>query len=90
MFFVLLVNGTLLGIMCVYLDNFCAGERLVPNQASVKGAWCHEQVESAWAMAGVVSSHKKRVAAASCVTELGAEIDGDLRMEVDFGDGKDH
>eukprot|EP00435_Cladocopium_sp_Y103_P037213 s325_g9.t2 len=60
----------------IYLDNFCAGERVLPEQASLKGAICHEQAERAWATAGVVSSDKKRVAAASVVSELGAEVDG--------------
>ena len=64
----------------VYLDNFCSGERLEPGQPSVKGKLCHESAEAAWASAGVVSSQKKRVSAATRITELGAEIDGEQGM----------
>ena len=60
----------------VYLDNFCAGERVMLEQQSTKGILCHEQVEQAWGDAGVISSAKKKVVAASRVTELGAEVDG--------------
>ena len=63
----------------VYLDNFCAGERLLPELASTRGSLCHEQAEQAWAMAGVVSSAKKRISASRRVTELGAEVDGELQ-----------
>lgn len=61
----------------VYLDNFCAGERIMPDQASVKGVLCHELAERAWESAGVVSSQKKKTTAARRVVELGAEIRGD-------------
>ena len=61
----------------VYLDNFCAGERIMPDQASVKGVLCHELAERAWESAGVVSSQKKKISAARRVVELGAEINGD-------------
>ena len=61
----------------VYLDNFCAGERVIPSSPGVTGRECHELAEEAWDSAGVVSSTKKRVSAASRITELGAEIDGE-------------
>lgn len=61
----------------VYLDNFCAGEGIMPDQASVKGVLCHELAERAWESAGVVSSQKKKISAARRVVELGAEINGD-------------
>eukprot|EP00435_Cladocopium_sp_Y103_P007914 s3447_g2.t1 len=63
----------------VYLDNFCASERLVPGQSSDKGLLCHQAAEDAWAAAGVISSEKKRVSAASRITELGAQIDSESR-----------
>ena len=61
----------------VYLDNYAGGERLIPEHHSVKGQQCHEHAEKAWATAGVISSEKKRVSASKCVTELGAEINGE-------------
>ena len=61
----------------VYLDNFCACERVESHTAAVAGALCHEAAEAAWQAAGVVSSEKKRVSAASYINELGAEVDGD-------------
>ena len=61
----------------VYLDNFCAGERLVPQESALWGKACHQAAESAWREAGVVSSEKKRIADATVVTELGADIDGE-------------
>ena len=63
----------------VYLDNFCAGERVRPTHPSIHGTMCHDAAEKAWADAGVISSDKKRVASATCATELGAEIDGEER-----------
>lgn len=63
----------------VYLDNFCAGERVDLSHPGVSGKVCHDAAESAWRDAGVVSSEKKRIAAAQKVTELGAEIDGELK-----------
>ena len=62
----------------VYLDNFCACERVEAHTAALAGALCHEAAESAWQGAGVVSSEKKRIAAASYINELGAEVDGDF------------
>ena len=63
----------------VYLDNFCAGERLKPGESSVWGLACHQAAELAWKEAGVVSSEKKRVSSAEQVTELGAHINGEAK-----------
>ena len=60
----------------VYLDNFCAAERLVPKEASVAGAECHRLAEQIWKESGVLSSEKKRKAYEARIEELGAEIDG--------------
>ena len=62
----------------VYLDNFCTGERIDPLKPSVRGRLCHVAAERAWESAGVLSSEKKRVSAATRAVELGAEIDGTL------------
>ena len=63
----------------VYLDNYAGGERLTPGSQGERGRLCHEQAERAWAAAGVISSEKKRVSGSRCVTELGAEINGDTK-----------
>ena len=63
----------------VYLDNYAGGERIEPGESALDAAICHQMAEDAWNAAGVVSSEKKRVKAAACVTELGAEIQGDNR-----------
>eukprot|EP00435_Cladocopium_sp_Y103_P039075 s2514_g10.t1 len=63
----------------VCLENFCAGERLLPGDADLKGKLCHDAAERAWSSAGVVSSAKKKVSAANQVTELGAEVSSDAR-----------
>ena len=60
----------------VYLDNFAAGERISPGDPAVRGRSCHEIAERAWSAAGVISSEKKRVSAASQIGELGAEVNG--------------
>jgi hypothetical protein len=64
----------------IYLDNFCAGERLAPWSATDRGRMAHEAAEAAWSEAGVLSSSKKRVTAAARALELGAEIDGEQAM----------
>ena len=63
----------------VYLDNFAAGERLFPDSSTERGQLCHETAEAAWAAAGVISSEKKRVTAASTIGELGAEVNGNTQ-----------
>ncbi len=60
----------------VYLDNFCAAERIAPEEASVAGAECHKLAEQIWRDSGVLSSEKKRKAFEARIEELGAEIDG--------------
>ena len=61
----------------VYLDNFCAGERISSGTFAQRGKECHELAEEAWRVAGVASAEKKRVSASERNTELGAEIDGE-------------
>ena len=61
----------------VYLDNFCACERIEADSPALAGSLCHEAAEDAWRLAGVISSEKKRVSAASYIQELGAEVDGE-------------
>ena len=63
----------------VYLDNFCAGERIVPGDSGIMGHMCHEAAEQAWENAGVVSSSKKKVSAAQHITELGADVCGETK-----------
>ena len=63
----------------VYLDNFCAGERCLPDQGDRRGRICHQEAEAAWSKAGVLSSEKKRKAAQKRVEELGAEVSSDSR-----------
>ena len=60
----------------VYLDNFCAGERLFPDNPGEQGQRCHELAENAWTAAGVLSSEKKRKRAVKVAEELGAEVNG--------------
>ena len=63
----------------VYLDNFCAGERLVPDGSATRGSRCHDLAEQSWLEAGVITSAKTRVSAAQQITELGAEICGETQ-----------
>ena len=60
----------------VYLDNFCAGERVSSDSPGDQGDRCHELAEAAWSSAGVLSSEKKRKRAVMLAEELGAELDG--------------
>ena len=62
----------------VYLDNFCAVEKVCSGAKSDAGERLHWMAEDAWAQAKVLSAKKKRVHAASVATELGAFIDGEL------------
>ena len=63
----------------IYLDNFAAGERILPGDAADCGRICHEEAERAWSEAGVLSSEKKRVSGSHVITELGAEVNGTLQ-----------
>ncbi len=63
----------------VYLDNFCAVERLLPEGLGEQGHKCHALAEAAWSSAGVLSSEKKRKRAEKLAEELGAEINGDIK-----------
>lgn len=61
----------------VYLDNFCAMEKVAQAQAdTTSGQRYHDQLEAGWKQTGVLSSAKKRVSGASAVQELGAHFDG--------------
>ena len=64
----------------VYLDNFCAGQKILPAETDAAGQSLHDCVEDAWARSGLVSSAKKKVSGASKVQELGAWLDGESRM----------
>lgn len=64
----------------VYLDNFAAGERVIPTKPSESGRLCHEAAEECWNRAGVAMSAKKRVSRETRIVELGAEVDGDRRV----------
>jgi site-specific DNA-cytosine methylase len=64
----------------VYLDNFCAGERITPRSTGEQGRLCHEAAELAWREAGVISSEKKRKSAESTIVELGAEVCGETHL----------
>lgn len=44
----------------VYLDNFCAAEKVNPSDPAMCGATCHSLAEKLWSDAGVLSSEKKR------------------------------
>jgi len=66
----------------VYLDNVCAGERIMPDQASVKGVLCHELAERAWESAGVVSSQKKKISAARGTEKITTKLKEAVRREV--------
>lgn len=60
----------------VYLDNFCAGQRVTESSSLQKGEHLHALVEDVWSRCGLVSSEKKRVSGALQAQELGAWIDG--------------
>ena len=61
----------------IYLDNYAGGERVLPAEDATGAQYFHDSAEEAWREAGVVSSAKKRVQAATRATELGAEINGE-------------
>ena len=60
----------------VYLDNFCAMEKVGNDPDRASGAEMHLALEKAWERTGVLSSAKKRVSEAGVVQELGAQVDG--------------
>ena len=60
----------------VYLDNFCACEKIFPTSPAVLGDRCHQLAEELWQKSGVVSSEKKRKRLEEDIEELGAEVDG--------------
>lgn len=61
----------------VYLDNFCAMEKVTDQDAPVGGRELHRALESAWDAVGVLSSAKKKLDGGDRALELGALIDGD-------------
>ena len=64
----------------IYLDNFAGGQAFTDEEELALGERIHLWAEEAWKEAGVVSSEKKRVSAASTACELGAFIDGEERF----------
>ena len=64
----------------VYLDNFCAMEKLGGGTGGPSGQDLHDGIESAWESSGVLSSAKKKVVGAPRVQELGALVDGSQGM----------
>ena len=60
----------------VYLDNFCGGMRVGPEDSRKPGELQHQMTEERWKLASIVSSEKKRVAGATAAVELGAQIEG--------------
>eukprot|EP00435_Cladocopium_sp_Y103_P053509 s678_g17.t1 len=60
----------------VYLDNFCAMQKVSKAEEAALGEAMHAALERSWLETGVLSSSKKRVSNASAVQELGAAIDG--------------
>ena len=61
----------------VYLDNFCAMQRLRDEELPTLASCFHQRLEDAWDETGVLSSAKKRVSRASQALELGAALEGD-------------
>ena len=61
----------------VYLDNFCAMEKVQRGDEGGSGGILHEDLEKAWANSGVLSSQKKKVVNADRVQELGAALEGE-------------
>ena len=62
----------------VYLDNFCAAEKVASPELGDRGDECHRLAEKLWENAGVLSSSKKkRKRAESRIEELGAQVDGE-------------
>ena len=61
----------------VYLDNFCAMERVDGVPDGLGGEKLHQRLEESWKSAGVLSSVKKKVVGAAKVQELGALLDGE-------------
>ena len=64
----------------VYLDNFCAGQKVLAEETSSAGQALHSRLEDAWSRSGLVSSAKKRISDATQVQELGAWVDGTNQM----------
>ena len=64
----------------VYLDNFCAAEKVSSSQPGLEAARMHEELESAWRDYGVLSSAKKKVVGAKEVLELGAFVGGSGKL----------
>ena len=61
----------------VYLDNFCAMEKIAKPTRGEQGDFFHRSIETAWESSGVLSSAKKKVVRSSEVQELGAHIHGE-------------
>eukprot|EP00438_Fugacium_kawagutii_P035668 Skav205025 [mRNA] locus=scaffold1026:370533:376645:- [translate_table: standard] len=64
----------------VYLDNFCAAEKVVNGSNGAEGQHLHESIEKSWRDTGVISSAKKRISGEGHVFELGAYAGGTSRI----------
>lgn len=60
----------------VYLDNFCAAEKIVRGSSSGEARNLHNGIEDSWREWGVLSSAKKRIVGSKEVLELGAFAGG--------------
>eukprot|EP00438_Fugacium_kawagutii_P018849 Skav230889 [mRNA] locus=scaffold2765:140650:143297:- [translate_table: standard] len=60
----------------VYLDNFCAAEKVKLGNLGFQGELMHQSIEAAWSEYGVISSAKKKVSNSTQVMELGAAVGG--------------
>ena len=60
----------------VYLDNFCAMQKVSKGEVAEEADGLHRNLEDAWEQVGVLSSAKKRVSHAEEAQELGAFVQG--------------
>eukprot|EP00435_Cladocopium_sp_Y103_P016319 s2345_g4.t1 len=60
----------------VYLDNFCAMEKVSEQEEPLEGRDIHDRLETAWEKVGVLSSAKKRISGEFEALELGAHLQG--------------
>ncbi len=64
----------------VYLDNFCAAEKVELGEDGTQGRQFHQAVEASWGEWGVLSSQSKRVDGAPMVHELGAAVGSSSKL----------
>ena len=70
----------------VYLDNFCASQKIKENPSPKDGNSIHQAAEAAWSEAGILSSAKKRTSERVATEELGAYLDGAVAILSVSGD----